>query len=61
MYQCQQCRKDVTSEVEAELTAIVNSLSPGQTPIGVNEYFTERYVCKSCTKGDSATVAGPAT
>lgn len=60
MYQCQQCRKDVTLEVEAEITVIVNSLSLGQTPVGVHEYFAQRYVCKGCTKGDSGTSSGGA-
>ena len=58
MYSCQQCGRDVTAEAEAQISEIVASCSPGQSPTGVIEYFEQRCVCKACQGNDRAAMSG---
>ena len=58
MYSCNQCKRDVTAEVEREISSIVSSSSPGQAGFpGMIEYFEQRYVCKGCNNRGVATGA----
>ncbi len=54
MYRCRQCGWDASAEVQAEIDQVADSLSPGQTPQGMYEYFEQRYVCKACQAGTRA-------
>ncbi len=55
MYSCSLCKKDVTAEVDREISSIVSSSAPGQAGFpGMMEYFEQRYVCRACNQQASA-------
>lgn len=56
MYLCQRCGKDASLEAQAEIDQVADSLSLGQPPYGIYEYFEQRYVCKAC---QAASIAEP--
>ena len=56
MYLCQRCRSDVTGEVEAEISSIVNGPAPMSLGSGdVTSYFSQSYVCNTCRAKERAT------
>ncbi len=55
MYSCSLCKRDVTAEVEREISSIVSSSAPGQGAFpGMLGYFEQRYVCRACNQQGSA-------
>jgi len=59
MYCCQRCDRDVTAEVDAEISNIVNGPTPGQLFGGFGDYFEKRYVCLACNERDRAATTTP--
>lgn len=60
MYQCQKCGSALSGEAQAEITSVMNSLSPGQAPYGLLDYIEQRYPCKACRSTGSAARQAPA-